>query len=135
MDLIRIYFCYYFSLIGNSITWFSYFLATIRTLSIPFIHLEAADSPEICRLAGCNLPPLNMFNEEKPIYCLTVSLLSLMLSTTISRFTDNSLSQVFNGVRVAGSLVFCVVFCRSFVYFCPFSFGHCIVYPSSNYSF
>ena len=31
------------------------------------------------------------------------------------------------GVRVAGSLVFCVMFCRSC---CPFSFVHCAVYPS-----
>ena len=42
---------------------------------------------------------------------------------------------VFSWVRVALSLVFCVVFCRSlfFVFFCPFSFGHCVVCPSSNY--
>ena len=35
---------------------------------------------------------------------------------------------VFSGVRVARSLVFCVVFCH-------FSFGYCIVCPSSMYSF
>ena len=33
---------------------------------------------------------------------------------------------VFNGVRVAWSLVFCVVFCTS-LFVCSFSFGHCIV--------
>ena len=40
----------------------------------------------------------------------------------------------FSGVHVARSLVFCVVFCRSFFFccFCPFSFGHCVC-PSSIY--
>ena len=38
---------------------------------------------------------------------------------------------VLSRVRVAQSLVFCVVICRSlFVLFCPFSFGHCVVCPS-----
>jgi hypothetical protein len=37
----------------------------------------------------------------------------------------------FRGVRVARSLVFCVVF----VLLCSFSFGHCIVCPSSIYGF
>jgi len=37
------------------------------------------------------------------------------------------------GVRVALSLVLCVVFCRSFIVF--FSFGHCVVCPSSIYGF
>ena len=39
----------------------------------------------------------------------------------------------FNGVRVAWSLVFCVMFCRSL--FCNFSFTHCSICPSSVYSF
>jgi hypothetical protein len=34
-------------------------------------------------------------------------------------------------IRVAQFLVFCVVFCTSLFSFCPFSFGHCIVCPSS----
>jgi len=61
---------------------------------------------------------------------------------------------VFSVVRVARSLVFCVVFvdrCWSFCSFsfghccvcpsfghccvCPSSFGHCCVCPSSNYGF
>ena len=78
-----------------------------------------------------------------------------------------SSSSIFSGVRVAQSLVFCVVFCRSlfcsfvifllaivlsvllrftasvypfgifklFLSFCPFSFGHCVVCPSSIYCF
>ena len=55
-------------------------------------------------------------------------------------FTPN-----FSGVRVARSLVFCVVFCRSlFVLISPFliivlsvllSFDHCVVCPSSVYRF
>ena len=35
----------------------------------------------------------------------------------------------FSGVRVAQSLVFCLVFCIST--FCPFSFGQCVVCSSS----
>jgi len=34
---------------------------------------------------------------------------------------------VFSGVCVAPSLVLCVVFCRSLIVFCPFSFGQCVV--------
>jgi len=42
-----------------------------------------------------------------------------------------SLPPVISGVRVAGSLVFCVVFYGIVV--CPFVlFVHCAVYPSSN---
>ena len=40
----------------------------------------------------------------------------------------------FSGVRVAQSSVFCVVFCGSSS-LCPFSSVHCIVCPSSIYSF
>jgi hypothetical protein len=40
-------------------------------------------------------------------------------------------TPVFSGVRVARSLVFCVMFYRSlFAPFCAFSFGHCVVCPS-----
>ena len=38
---------------------------------------------------------------------------------------------VFSGIRVAKSLVLCVVFCRSLFSFRLYSIGHCIVYPSS----
>jgi len=40
----------------------------------------------------------------------------------------------FSRIRVARSLVFCVMFCRSFV-FLSFSSGHCIVSPSLVYGF
>ena len=39
----------------------------------------------------------------------------------------------FSVVRVTRSLVLCVMFCRSL--FVLFSFGHCVVYPSSTYGF
>jgi hypothetical protein len=41
----------------------------------------------------------------------------------------------FSGVRVARSLVFCVVFCRSLFVLLSFSFGHCVVCPHSIYGF
>jgi hypothetical protein len=40
---------------------------------------------------------------------------------------------VFSGVRVTRSLVLCVCFVDGFLFFCPFSFGHCIVCSSSIY--
>jgi hypothetical protein len=41
-----------------------------------------------------------------------------------------SLPPVFSGVRVARSLVFCVMICRSFFVMLSFFFGHCVVCPS-----
>jgi hypothetical protein len=43
------------------------------------------------------------------------------------------LPQVFSGIHVAQSLVFCEVFCRPF-FGGPFFFGHCIACPS-NYRY
>jgi hypothetical protein len=46
------------------------------------------------------------------------------------------LGSLCDKVRVAQSLVFCVVFCRSlFVLFLPVSFDHCIVCLCSIYGF
>ena len=42
---------------------------------------------------------------------------------------------VFNGFRVNWSLALCVMFCRSLLFFCPFSFDHCVVCPASIYGF
>jgi hypothetical protein len=39
--------------------------------------------------------------------------------------------QVLSGVRLARSLIFCVMFCRSLFVLCPVSFVHCIVCPST----
>ena len=43
--------------------------------------------------------------------------------------------QVFSGVRVNRSLVLCVCFVDRCLSFCPFSFGHSVVCPSSIYGF
>ena len=43
--------------------------------------------------------------------------------------------RVFSGVRVIRSLVLGVCFVNRCLSFCPFSFGHCIVGPSSFYGF
>ena len=45
------------------------------------------------------------------------------------------LPYALSGVRVARSLVFCVSFVDHCLSFCPFSFGHCNVCPSSLYIF
>jgi hypothetical protein len=39
------------------------------------------------------------------------------------------------GVRVTRSLVLCVCYVDRCLSFCPFSFGHCVVCPSSIYGF
>jgi len=48
-------------------------------------------------------------------------------STTLPEHMSSSL--VFSGVRVAESLVFCVVFWRSLFVLLSFSFAHCMVCP------
>ena len=42
---------------------------------------------------------------------------------------------VFSKVRVTRSLVLCAWFVDRCLSFCPFSFGHCVVCPSSIYGF
>jgi hypothetical protein len=42
---------------------------------------------------------------------------------------------VFSGVRVTRSLALCVFFVDRCLSFCTFSFGHCVVCPSSIYGF
>jgi hypothetical protein len=42
---------------------------------------------------------------------------------------------VFSGVRVTRSLVFFVIFLNRCLFFCPLSFGQCVVSPSSIYGF
>jgi hypothetical protein len=42
---------------------------------------------------------------------------------------------VFSGVRVTWSLLLFVCFVDRFLSFCTFSFGHCVVCPSSIYGF
>ena len=46
-----------------------------------------------------------------------------------------SSSSVFSGVRVTQSLVLCVCVVDRCLFFCPFSFGHCVVCSSSIYGF
>ena len=48
--------------------------------------------------------------------------------------TDSSV-RVLSGIRAAQSSVFCVFFIDHYLSFCPFSFGHCIVCPSSILAF
>ena len=44
-------------------------------------------------------------------------------------------SPVFSGVLVTRSLVLCVCVVDRCLSFCPFSFGHCVVCPTSIYGF
>ena len=45
--------------------------------------------------------------------------------------TRSSSLPVFSGVRVTRSLVLCVCFADRCLFFCPFTFGHCVVCSSS----
>ena len=49
--------------------------------------------------------------------------------------TPSGEPPVFSGVRLALSLVFCEVLCRSLFFICTFSYGRCIVCPSSKSGF
>ena len=46
-----------------------------------------------------------------------------------------SSSPVFSGVRVTRCLALCVCFVDRCLYFCTFSFGHCVVCSSPTYGF
>ena len=46
---------------------------------------------------------------------------------------DPEFTSVFSGVRVTWSLVLCGRFVDRYLSYCPFSFGHCVVFPSSIY--
>jgi hypothetical protein len=49
--------------------------------------------------------------------------------------SESEFTPVFSGVRVTQSLVLSVCFVDRCLYFCPFSFGHCVVCPFSIYGF
>ena len=95
------------------------------------IHFEMMTSTKplgnIGSVASLSAVPLYQGNHDS-ILCQYVEQNMLTLSEHLSSATG------FRGVRVLRSLVFCVVFCRSFLSFCIFSFGRCIVSPP-NYDF
>jgi hypothetical protein len=57
-----------------------------------------------------------------------------LIFKVLLKYTTLSSSPVFSGVRVR-SLVLCPCFVDRCWSFCPFTFGHCVVCPSSNYGF
>jgi hypothetical protein len=60
---------------------------------------------------------------------------SLVEQTLLTLPMYMSSPPVFSEVRVTRSLVLCVCFVDRYLSCCPFSFGHCIVCPSSSYGF
>jgi hypothetical protein len=54
---------------------------------------------------------------------------------TAYSFGSAEFTPGFSGVRVTRYLVLCVCFVDRCLSFCPFSFGHCVVCPSSIYGF
>jgi hypothetical protein len=61
---------------------------------------------------------------------------NITIEQELSTFPENlSSPPVFSGVRVTRSIVLCVCFVDRCLCFCPFSFGHCIVCPSSMCGF
>ena len=71
------------------------------------------------------------------IFSFLCSVLQIIVCLVVPFFWPLYCRSVFNlwlsGVRVARSLVFCIVFCRSLFILFSLSFGHCIVVPSSIY--
>ena len=71
------------------------------------------------------------------IFSFLCSVLQIIVCLVVPFFWPLYCRSFFNlwlsGVRVARSLVFCVVFCRSLFVLLSLSFGHCIVVPSSIY--
>ena len=71
------------------------------------------------------------------IFSFLCSVLQIIVCLVVPFFWPLYCRSFFNlwlsGVRVARSLVFCVVFCRSLYVLLSLSFGHCIVVPSSIY--
>ena len=71
------------------------------------------------------------------IFSFLCSVLQIIVCLVVPFFWPLHCRSFFNlwvsGVRVARSLVFCVVFCRSLFVLLSLSFGHCIVVPSSIY--
>jgi hypothetical protein len=63
------------------------------------------------------------------------SVASLLRAGTANPFRAPESTPVFSGVRVTRALVLCVCFVERCLSFCPFSFGHCVVYSSSLYGF
>ena len=95
------------------------------------IHFEMMTSTRppgsIGSVAALLAVPLYQGNHDS-ILCQHVEQTMLTLSEHLRSAT------CFSGVRVLRSLVCCVVFCRSFLPFCIFSFGRCII-CSPNYDF
>ena len=71
------------------------------------------------------------------IFSFLCSVLQIIVYLVVPFFWPLYCRSFFNlwlsGVRVARSLVFCVVFCRSLFVLLSLSLGHCIVVPSSIY--
>ena len=71
------------------------------------------------------------------IFGFLCSVLQIIVCLVVPFFWPLYCRSFFNlwlsGVRVARSLVFCVVVCRSLYVVLSLSFGHCIVVPSSIY--
>ena len=77
-----------------------------------------------------------------PLFVLYTFFLHHYLRLVIQRYKitlipsgEPEFTPDFSGIRVARSLLFCVIFVDSCLSFCPFSFGHCVVCPSSIYGF
>ena len=51
----------------------------------------------------------------------------------IKTCSDSKLTQFFSGVRFTQSLVLCVCFVDRCLSFYPFSFGHCVRLPFTDY--
>lgn len=67
------------------------------------------------------------------VKCSCSKATSSTTDVTTGAGTAYPFNPIFNGICVAES--YCIVFCRSLLFWCPFPFSHCIVGHFFNYGF
>jgi hypothetical protein len=89
--------------------------------------------PRICSTCRKHFPVLSSFMTYHRVVTRLTRPVSLMDQELLTLPEHMSSPPVFSGVRVTRSLVLCVCFVDRFLFFCIFSFGHCVVCSSSIY--
>ena len=73
--------------------------------------------------------------ESSGIVCITCQKSALVKWALTRHCLAPDVTPVFSGISATRSSVLCVCFIERCLFFCPFSFGHCFVSPSSIYGF
>jgi len=99
--------------------------------SLMIIFLSSLGSDFCCFFEFCNILPLLSLTKHQLIISVVIDWLLSLVEQELLTLPDHMSSHpVLSGVRVTRSLVWCVCFVDRCLSFCPFSFGHCIVFPT-----